>query len=66
MMMRRKFVDVVIQPALLRLKSSSRSRTKGAGVDGLDTWQVHPDDFDHFAMYADEILLKTGMGGEYM
>lgn len=59
-------VGLVIQPALQKLKPLTKSRIKGAGVDGVPVWALHPDDFADFARNADEYMCAAGKSGQFM
>lgn len=61
-----QFIELIIQPALLRLKSTSKSAIRGVGVGGLDEWVIYPEAFIYFSRYADELMVESGRIGEFL
>lgn len=64
--LRNKFIELVIQPAILKLDMKTKSRIKGAGIDGLDVWSIHNDDYIDFARFADDFLAACNKTGQFM
>lgn len=65
-MKRTMFIQLVVQPALLKLNPSSISRMKGAGVDGLEDWELYPEDYATFSRHADKFFTESGMTGKFL
>lgn len=63
---RQRFIDMVFRPAILRLSLNSLSRRKGAGIDGVAEWYLHPSDFPRVASYVDEIMASNDLNGTHL